>query len=377
MSGNDARIDFLYLSEPDMIAAGVTEMPQCVDVMEETLQLVGKGDYRMAGAEGNSHGAMVTFPAQPEHDGMPADGPHRRFMAMPAYLGGSFRMAGCKFYGSNLENREQGLPRSILMFTLSDAATGAPVAYMSANLLSAYRTGAVPGVGARHLAVEDARTVGIVAPGVMNQTSLEAFVAVRPSITTVKVKGRSAGGTEAFVDWARMTFPHLDVQVVDTIEDAVRDSDIVSIAPTTPAGSENYLRLERAWLKPGAFVSLPADIMIDEPLVEDARHFADHRGLYEEWQHELPAPAHEYVGLLGMYLLDRIGAGTLAPEKFENLPDVLNGTAEGRRSDDEIILFSVGGMPIEDVAWGTAVYRNAVERGIGTSLNLWDAPARA
>ena len=30
-----------------------------------------------------------------------------------------------------------------------------------------------------------------------------------------KVKGRSAGGTQAFVDWARMTFPHLDVQVVD------------------------------------------------------------------------------------------------------------------------------------------------------------------
>jgi ornithine cyclodeaminase len=35
---------------------------------------------------------------------------------------------------------------------------------------------------------------------------------------------------------------------------------------------------------------------------------------------------------------------------------------------------SVGGMPVEDVAWGTVVYRNAVERGIGVSLNLWDEP---
>ena len=27
-----------------------------------------------------------------------------------------------------------------------------------------------------------------------------------------------------------------------------------------------------------------------------------------------------------------------------------------------------------DVAWGTVVYRNAIERGIGVKLNLWDVP---
>jgi ornithine cyclodeaminase len=34
-------------------------------------------------------------------------------------------------------------------------------------------------------------------------------------------------------------------------------------------------------------------------------------------------------------------------------------------------------MPVEDVAWATRVYRNAVERGIGTKLKLWDKPALA
>jgi ornithine cyclodeaminase len=34
----------------------------------------------------------------------------------------------------------------------------------------------------------------------------------------------------------------------------------------------------------------------------------------------------------------------------------------------------VGGMPVEDVAWGTIVYRNALEKGIGTKLNLWETP---
>ena len=32
-------------------------------------------------------------------------------------------------------------------------------------------------------------------------------------------------------------------------------------------------------------------------------------------------------------------------------------------------------MPVEDVAWGTIVYRNAIEKGIGTKLNLWDEPS--
>jgi ornithine cyclodeaminase len=34
----------------------------------------------------------------------------------------------------------------------------------------------------------------------------------------------------------------------------------------------------------------------------------------------------------------------------------------------------VGGLPVEDVAWGTIIYRNALANGIGTKLNLWDKP---
>ena len=88
---SETRIDFLYLNEPDMIAAGVTDMARCVDVMEETLVLLRRGDFRMAGANAMSHGAMISFPKEPEFENMPADGPDRRFMAMPAYLGGRLR----------------------------------------------------------------------------------------------------------------------------------------------------------------------------------------------------------------------------------------------------------------------------------------------
>src|SRR5690606_16338556 len=140
-------------------------------------------------------------------DGMPKDGPDRRFMAMPAYLGGRFNNTGVKWYGSNAENRKVGLPRSIHTFVLNDTNTGAPKAIMSANLLSAYRTGAVPGVGVKHLAIDDAKTLAVVGPGVMGRTITEACMAVRPGIDLIKVKGRSPRGVSDFITWAEAKYP--------------------------------------------------------------------------------------------------------------------------------------------------------------------------
>ena len=104
----DSKIDFLYLSEPDMIKAGVKDMKQCVDVMEDMLITLYKGDYVMGGQNHNSHGCMITFPDHPEFPGMPQNADDRRFMAMPAYLGGNYQMAGMKWYGSNVENKKKG-----------------------------------------------------------------------------------------------------------------------------------------------------------------------------------------------------------------------------------------------------------------------------
>lgn len=372
------RIDFIYLSEPEMIAAGVTDMPACVDTMEEMFALLDAGDYRMAGANNDSHGAMVFFPPQDKFPDMPKPGPDRRFMAMPAYLGGRFRAAGMKWYGSNMENREKGLPRSILTFVLNDVDTGAPLAFMSANLLSAYRTGAVPGVGARHLARRDSEVVGIVGPGVMGRTTLMAVMAVCPNIATLKVKGRGAASLESFTAWVRETFPQITtIKVVETIEETVRGSDIVSYCSSGAGGDPTtYPLVKREWVKPGAFLVMPALCNIDEGMERaDVRKVVDNTGLYEAWYEELPKPAHQYIPIIGAKFMDMIADGRMTREQLEDLGRIVSGGTPGRQNDEEIILMSVGGMPVEDVAWGKVVYDRAVERGIGTRLNLWETPA--
>lgn len=231
------KIDFIYLSEQDMIRAGVTDMLACVNTMEEMFGLLYAGDYRMAGPNNDSHGAMVIFPQDSPFPNMPKPTADRRMMAMPAYLGGSFCTAGVKWYGSNIANREKGLPRSILMFTLNDPDTGAPLAHMSANLLSAYRTGAIPGVGARHLARKDSKVVGLLGPGVMGKTTLAAFIAVCPHIDTLKIKGRGQQSLDNFIAWVEQTYPQITtIEVVDTLEAVVRDSDLVTYCSSGATG---------------------------------------------------------------------------------------------------------------------------------------------
>lgn len=371
-----ARIDFLYLNEEDMIAAGVQDMKGCVEAMEEMFKLMKVGDYRMGGASGNSHGSMVMFPEKSPFPEMPVDGPDRRFMAMPAYLGGKFDMAGVKWYGSNCKNKEKGLPRSILMLTLNDKDTGAPVAYMSANILSAYRTGAVPGVGFKYFAREDAKVLAIIGPGVMSKTALAAAMAVRPTIETVKVKGRGKASLDKFIESAKKEYPQLTIYAVETIEEAVRDADIVSAATSSPTGDPaEYPYIAEEWIKPGAIIESTAALRFDEDfLINRARTVTDNIMLYEAWEEEMKPNAYNTIPIPAVKVEDLIAEGKMKKEQIDDLGDVLLGNIPVHRKEDEIVIYSVGGMPTEDVAWGTMVYRNALEKGIGTKLNLWEKP---
>lgn len=376
----ETKIDFIYLNEKDMIKAGVKDMAACVDVMEEMFKLLKIGDYRMGGPNGNSHGVMLSFPENPEFPDMPKDGPDRRFMAMPAYLGGRFRMTGMKWYGSNAENKSKGLPRSILMLTLNDKDTGAPLAYMSANILSAYRTGAVPGVGVKYFSKENSKVVGIVGPGVMSKTAFAATIAVRAGIETVKIKGRSKKSIEGFIKYLNEEYPKIkDIRVVKTIEEVVRDSDIIHVATSSPTGDPSqYPYINEAWIKSGALLCCPAAARFDDDFILNrARTVTDNIGLYEAWAEEMTYPAYNTIPIPAVHCMDLIEEGKMTRNQIDDLGDILMGRIPIKRKEDEVVIYSVGGMPIEDVAWGTIVYRNAIEKGIGVKLNLWDMPELA
>ncbi len=373
-----AKIDFLYLSEPDMIKAGVKDMASCVEVMEDMLVTLYKGDYVMGGANYNSHGCMITFPDDPQFEGMPKNADDRRFMAMPAYLGGNYQMAGMKWYGSNVENKQKGLPRSILMMMLNDKDTGAPLALMSANLVSAYRTGGIPGVGAKYLAKKDSKVVSIIGPGVMGKTSLAAFVSVCPNLDTVKIKGRSQRSLDAFTGFIREELPQIKhIEICDSVEEAVRDSDIVSFTTTVKDDVSSFPYINGDWVKKGALISMPSAARFDDEFLTSCKLVVDNSKLYEAWEEEYPYPTYPQMQIIGTKFTDLKHEGKIKEEDIIDLADIIENRHPGRENDEEVIVYSVGGMPVEDIAWGGTVYRNAKKLGIGIKLPLWDSPEMA
>ena len=370
------EIDFLYLNEEDMIKAGVKDMTACIEAMEEVVTCLNAGDYVMGGENHNSHGSQVSFPKSSPFPNMPKDeGEDRRFMAMPAYIGGSFDLMGMKWYGSNTANHKKGLPRSILTVMLNDKDTGAPLALMSANLLSAYRTGAIPGVGAKYLVRNGARVCGICGPGVMGRTSLAAIMAVCPTIDTLKVKGRGKESLNMFIDHVRDEYPSLKrVEAVDSIEELVRDADVVSFTNSGNTDPSTYPYVKKSWIKPGAVLIGVSAFDMDAGELSTCSLVVDNIKLYQAWAEEFPYPSFGANNIIGSKFTDMVHDGLISMDEIVDLGDIISGKHKGRVSDEEIFVYSVGGMPVEDVAWGKVCYENAKRLGLGVSLKLWEHP---
>lgn len=369
-------IDFLFLSEEDMIKAGVKDMEACIEAMEEVVKCLNAGDYVMGGENHNSHGSQVSFPKTSPFPNMPLDeGDDRRFMAMPAYIGGSFDLMGMKWYGSNMSNREKGLPRSILTVMLNDKETGAPLALMSANLLSAYRTGAIPGVGTKYLVNKGAKVCGICGPGVMGKTSLAAIMATCPDIDTLKVKGRGKKSLDKFIDYVKEEYPMLKtVEAVETIEELLKDADVISFSNSGSTDPSTYPFVKKSWIKPGAVLIGVSAFDMDAEELKSCSLVVDNIKLYEAWAEEFPYPSFGANNIIGSKFTDMAHDGIISMDDITDLGDIIYGKKPGRISEDQIFIYSVGGMPVEDVAWGKVCYENAKKLGIGTKLRLWDQP---
>src|SRR5438552_8493903 len=150
-----AATGFRYLSQEDVVAAGGLDMPAVIDVIERAFLVKAAGQVSMPPK------VMITWADEPGTEER-----HGRIMAMPAYVGGEFDVAGLKWIPSVPDNpARRGLPRANALVLLSDRETGLPLAVMDGTVVSATRTGAVTGVALRHLAPADAASACLLGAG--------------------------------------------------------------------------------------------------------------------------------------------------------------------------------------------------------------------
>lgn len=378
----DKKVEFLYLDEENMIDAGVLDVKRCVEVAEEVNVLLSKGDYLMGGRDNNEHGIEVIFPKKSKIDDFPlADTRDRRFMAMPGYLGGRFHIAGQKWYGSNGSNSQKGLPRSILMMTLNDVETGKPLAVMSANLLSAVRTGAMSGVIAKHLAKKDSKIIALIGAGVINKACIVSILPYFKGIEKIKIKGNSEVSKTAakLRKYIFENYPEIKkVEICKTLQETVENADIISEAVSAKHGE--WPLFNGKWLKKGCILISSGTMEIDRNfLCKNMTKVVDNIHMYENYiktyEHRDEKTGERIsTGTPGMFFVGMIQDGKIDKKDVYLLGDIIRGISKGRTSEDEMFLISSGGMPILDIAWGYECYKRALELGCGTKLKLWNEP---
>jgi ornithine cyclodeaminase len=344
-AGHDTS--FLFLSQEDVVAAGGTDMPAIVEVIERAFRI------KAAGAVFMPPKVMITWSDEPGTEEL-----HGRIMAMPAYVGGEVDVAGLKWIPSVPDNpSRRGLPRANALVLLSDRETGLPLAVMDGTVVSAMRTGAVTGVAVRHLASPADEVACLLGAGVLAHTQLDALRAVMPSLREVRVHDPAKERLQRFCE-RQSAATGLAVLPVADPERAIRGAQVV--VPATMAVAPTF---EPEWLDPGATVVLVSSLDAPESL-----HAVTDLLVVDDWVHE---STHE-----GRYAWRLVAAGILPAEAGPavELADVVAGRHPGRQRPDQRIVVSPVGLGMEDVSTAAHVLDQARGRGLGTRLALRTGP---
>ena len=292
-------VDFLFLSQDDVVEAGGTDMPAVIDVIEGAFRLKAEGQVI------NPNKVMLTWSDEPGTQEL-----HGRIMAMPAWVGGEWDVAGLKWIPSVPANLGRGLPRANAIVLLSDRETGLPVAVLDGTVISAMRTGAVTGVAIRHLARPDASTAGLLGAGVLTRTQLMALAATRPGLEIARVYDPNTARTEALLAELAPTLP-FPVATARSEREACEGADI--IIPSTLAVTPT---IAKEWVPAGGLVVLVSSL--DGP--EDLHEVTDLL-VVDDRDHEGTADTR--------YLRRLRDAGIPAADDAVDLAEVVSGSASG------------------------------------------------
>jgi len=342
------KVEVLWLSQGDVIAAGGLDMAAIVDVVEEVFRLHAAHDY----------GLPRKVSLEWEWDDPPPGEQRNHLNIMPGYVGGQLNTAGYKAIASFPRNPfKHNLPRASALIVLHDVDLGLPRVVMDGTLISAMRTGAVGGVGARYLAREDVARVGLIGAGVQSRTQLMALQVTRPSIQRVMVFDLHRDRSEALA--AEMSERlGLAIQVVDSAEEAVRGAEIVVTATTNVV--EPIIR--DGWLAPGTYYAHVSGYECEYDVI---RH-AD-KVLVDDWD---LVKARMVSTIALMWRDGEFADGDL----YAEFGEVVGGQKPGRENDQEVIIFSPIGLGLHDVAVASRIYETAVAKGLGQKVTLWDSP---
>jgi ornithine cyclodeaminase/alanine dehydrogenase-like protein (mu-crystallin family) len=259
-----------------------------------------------------------------------------------------------KINGGFFQNRARtGLPNIQGLIVLYDASNGCPLAVMESGAITVLRTGAATAVAAKHLARPGSSVVTIAGVGMQGAVQLRALSKVLP-LNIVHAWSRDPSRSAAFAA-AMSRELSLDVRPAVDLRAATRLSQV--IVTCTPA---HRWFLGRDDVAPGTFISAVGTDSPDKQEIEP----------------ELLAASAVVPDLLPQSaevgdLHHAIAAGLMSREQIRGeLGQVIIGAVQGRRDNDEIVIFDSTGTALQDVATAATVYERALAERRGTRFEF-------
>src|SRR6266851_173020 len=157
------------------------------------------------------------------------DKPDCRIIALPAYLGNGFDVAGLKWIASYPANTQRGFPRASAVLVLNSYDTGYPFAIIECSIISAARTASSAALAADWLNGQSrrAQSLGIVGTGYIARYVYDFLVDTGWAIENVRLYDTSPLESEKFRNTSCRLEQHRSVEVVPHVADLLSASDLI------------------------------------------------------------------------------------------------------------------------------------------------------
>jgi ornithine cyclodeaminase len=273
-----------------------------------------------------------------------------RIIALPAYLGDGFGVAGMKWIASFPGNVKKGFARASAVLILNNATTGLPEAILESSLISARRTAASAALAAQLLRKgRETGSAGLIGTGVINLETARFLSKAIPGIRRFALFDLDRERAGSFAGKLREMLGGSAVDVVDDPRELFRTCPLIAFATTAvkPHVSDLSDCLPGATILHTSLRDLTADVILAaDNVVDDADHVS--RASTSIHLAEQQTGNRDFIRC--------------------TIADLVTGEAPAKKSEDQITIVSPFGLGVLDLAVGKLARDRAVETGRGTVI---------
>jgi len=260
---------------------------------------------------------------------------------------------GCKLIAASMRAR-----CASYLIALFDQQTMALSALIDGNRVTGLRTAATAALAIDRLAPRRALRVGVIGSGFEARGALDCLKSVR-EVARVRVFSPTPASRERFAESFR---PGLDIEAVNSAQEAVQDCDVVICAARSRDESPV---LQGAWLPAGVTVvslgsTLPEQREVDAVTMELAACIVA----------DMPQEVLHDTG----DAIAALSAGVEVAGKLIALADLVGGRTHPRRNESDIVLYKSVGSALQDVVIAEMLYERAKQLGLGIDQPASIAP---